>query len=99
MIINYNQEIIILISLIQTYYDAMRAFDWREFKYHVNFDKAYEKKPQVVVSINKLDYDKNKNLRINVFAADIDSSGFDLKIQTWDDTIIYRVTIAWISFE
>ena len=48
MIINYNQEIIILISLIQTYYDAMRAFDWREFKYHVNFDKIYEKKPQVV---------------------------------------------------
>ena len=80
-------------------YEAMRTFGWREFKYHVNFDKVYEKKPQVIVSINQLDSNKDKNVRINVFAADIDTTGFDLKIQTWDDSIIYSARIAWISFE
>ena len=77
----------------------MNSFGWREFKYHVNFETKYEKKPQVIVSINQLDSNKDKNLRINVFPADIDNSGFDLKMQTWDDTLIYRVRIVWISFE
>ena len=77
----------------------MDSTGWREFKHHINFDVKYEKKPQVIVSINLLDNDKNKNLRINVFAADIDISGFDLKVQTWDDTSICSARIAWFAFE
>jgi hypothetical protein len=77
----------------------MDSTGWREFKHHINFDVKYEKKPQVIVSINQLDNDKNKNLRINVFAADIDISGFDLKVQTWDDTSICSARIAWFAFE
>ena len=71
---------------------------WRTFTQHINFDEKYEKNPRVMVSINQLDYDKNKNLRINVFPENIDISGFDITIATWDDTSIYSVRIDWISF-
>ena len=77
----------------------MNGNDWREAKHHVTFDVKYDKNPKVIVSINQLDYDKNKNLRINVLPADIDSTGFDLKIQTWEDTSLHSVRLSWISFE
>lgn len=81
------------------YKETMESLGWREFKYHVDFDIKYDKKPKVLVSINQLDNDKSRNVRINAFAADIDNSGFDLKIQTWDDTLIVSARIAWVSFD
>ena len=76
----------------------MDSIGWRTFTQHINFDEKYEKNPRVMVSINQLDNNKNKNLRINVFPENIDISGFDITISTWDDTSIYSVRIDWISF-
>ena len=76
----------------------MDYIGWRTFTQHINFDEKYEKNPRVMVSINQLDNNKNKNLRINVFPENIDISGFDITISTWDDTSIYSVRIDWISF-
>ena len=72
--------------------------DWRTFSQHINFENKYERPPKVLVFLNKLDSDKNKNLRINIFSSNIDASGFDLNIQTWDDSSIYGFRIIWFSF-
>ena len=70
----------------------------RSVTIHINFDKKYEKIPKVMVSISLLDTEKNTNLRINVYAEHINTSGFDLIIYTWDDTRIFRIKATWISF-
>ena len=74
------------------------SHDWRTFSQHINFEKKYERPPKVLVFLNKLDSDKNKNLRISIFSGNIDDSGFDLFIQTWDDSSIYGFRIIWFSF-
>ena len=51
-----------------------------------------------MVSLSLLDTEKNTNLRINVYAEHIDTSGFDLRIATWHDTKLYRITATWIAF-
>jgi len=70
----------------------------RSFTQRIYFNEVYEKIPNVMVSINGLDSDKDRNLRINVFAEHIDTSGFNLKIITWDNTALYRVKSSWIAF-
>lgn len=72
--------------------------DWRTFKKRINFEQKYDRVPRVMTIINKLDVDKNYNLRISVFAGNVDTSGFDLTIQTWADTLIVGVRISWFSF-
>ena len=84
-------------SIDGIYWD-IEPSDWRTFKKRINFEQKYERVPRVMTIINKLDSDKNYNLRISVFAGNVDTSGFDLTIQTWADTIIYGVRISWMSF-
>lgn len=72
--------------------------DWRTFSAHINFEEKYERPPKVLLFINKLDSDKNTNLRISIYSSNIDTNGFDLNLQTWDDSIIYGFRIIWISF-
>lgn len=72
--------------------------DWRTYSAHINFEEKYERPPKVLLFINKLDSDKNSNLRISFYSSNIDTNGFDLNLQTWDDSIIYGFRIIWISF-
>ena len=70
----------------------------RSFKKHISFDEKYEKKPHVMVSIRGIDSYKDVNLRLYANAENIDTSGFDLIIGTWADSLVFKVYISWISF-
>ena len=70
----------------------------RSFKKHIDFDKDFESTPNVLVAIEALDTNKNTNLRLFLKKENIDNSGFDLIVGTWDDTSIYGVKISWIAF-
>ena len=70
----------------------------RSFKQHIYFSEKYDKIPHVIVSIKGLDTNKDTNIRLKVKTENIDTSGFDLIIATWDNTSIYGVRISWISF-
>jgi hypothetical protein len=65
---------------------------------HINFDVPFKKTPKVMVSITLLDTEQSTNLRLNVYAEHVNSSGFDLRIATWDNTRLYRTRASWISF-
>ena len=71
----------------------------RSFTQHINFPESYDKKPNVSVSIKGLDSDKNANLRVNTKAINITNSGFDIEIDTWEDSALYNVRGSWISFQ
>ena len=70
----------------------------RSFKKHISFDEKYEKKPHVMVSIRGIDLCKDFNSRLYANAENIDTSGFDLIIGTWADSLVFKVYISWISF-
>lgn len=87
------------ITFFNSDYEYMfNSTDVRSFTHHINFDEKYETIPKVMISINFLDADKDVNLRINVYTENIDTHGFDFTIQTWDDSKIHTIKIAWISF-
>lgn len=67
---------------------------------HICFDEEYETIPQVMASISGLDAGNEKavTIRIDVNVENIDTSGFDLRIKTWLDSMIFNVKISWISF-
>ena len=74
------------------------SFGSRSFKQHINFNEKYEKSPHVMVSISGIDSCRDKNLRLYVNAENIDTSGFDLIIGTWDYSAIFKAFVSWISF-
>ena len=70
----------------------------RTFKKHIDFDKEFESTPNVIVAIEALDTNKDTNLRLFLKKENIDNSGFDLIVGTWDNTSIFGVKISWIAF-
>ena len=70
--------------------------------HHITFEKKYEAIPHVMVSISSLDAGSNgkfdKNIRIKVYAKNIDTSGFDIQIHTWECSTLFGVKVSWISF-
>ena len=65
---------------------------------HIKFEENYEKTPNVMATLNGLDAGNDANVRIKVYAENIDTSGFDLRVDTWDNTSIFRVKASWISY-
>ncbi len=64
----------------------------------VNFERPFVTPPEVVVFLNRIDLDKNRNWRIITTATDIDTKGFTLNIDTWSDTIFYSARACWIAY-
>lgn len=72
----------------------------RTFTQHINFEKKYEVIPRVMVSLSSIDACtfNNKNIRVKVNAANIDTSGFDIQIITWFNSSLFEVKVSWISY-
>ncbi|WP_366513987.1 H-type lectin domain-containing protein [Planktotalea sp.] len=44
-----------------------------------------------------IDLDKDTNVRADVQAENISTTGFDLIFRTWGDTRVARVRLSWIA--
>ncbi|KAF5855366.1 hypothetical protein ETB97_009355 [Aspergillus alliaceus] len=64
----------------------------------VIFERSYPEPPKVVIWLQGLDMDKNKDWRIAAHASNITTEGFDLHIDTWDDSKLYSGTASWIAY-
>lgn len=65
---------------------------------NVIFVNSFSKPPAIVAAISVLDASGSTNLRIDCWPTDITNTSFKLKIRTWGDTHIYRVSVSWIAF-
>ena len=72
----------------------------RIVKQHITFEKKYETKPNVMVAISSLDAGCATSIttRVRVSAKNIDTSGFDIEINTWCASVLFEVKVSWISF-
>jgi hypothetical protein len=64
----------------------------------ITFNKPYSSPPKIVVWLNQLDMDRNKNWRIAAKATNITTTGFTIHIDTWGDTVLYSATAAWFAY-
>ncbi|MDZ7766676.1 MAG: H-type lectin domain-containing protein [Melioribacteraceae bacterium] len=71
----------------------------RIYTEEVRFAKPFETTPSVVCGVNKLDSDKNSNLRVDVTATAISRDGFVLRIKTWGESKLYTVGGSWIAHD
>ena len=63
----------------------------------IDFERPFSTPPIVAVFFNCIEFDRSRTWRLKTTAADIDTKGFTLHIETWLDTILYAVRIGWIA--
>ena len=63
----------------------------------VDFNKPFDTKPNVVLSVTQIDSDKEFNQRYNVEAISVSRDGFTLKIRTWADSKVYSLSGFWMA--
>lgn len=67
---------------------------------HVDFQNGTIPKqtpPHVLLALNSIDIDHNYDLRINIGASNITSTGMDWSIDSWYDTILYSAGVSYIA--
>jgi len=69
----------------------------RTYVSNILFDAPFSNVPIVHVGLSGFDIDQRDSARISVHAAAITSTGFDLRIQTWRNTRVYKVEVSWIA--
>lgn len=69
----------------------------RKSVYHITFDEGFEEIPTVHLSMNMWDTDVGSNQRLDVQAASITKTGFDIEFRTWGDTRVARVRATWLA--
>lgn len=70
----------------------------RSMTVEVNFNKPYDVKPKVMISVTEIDADKGFNVRYNVEVLSVSRDGFTVKIRTWADSKFYSISGYWLAF-
>ena len=90
-------------SYIQTgVYNTQETRPWNapqpEQSKRINFKTPFKSPPKVIIWLQSLDMDKNKNWRIKVYPSDIDTDGFTVNANTWADSILYSAGVTWLAY-
>lgn len=63
----------------------------------VNFTKLFRETPLVNIAIKMMDAETGTNLRYDLILEDVSTTGFDVRLKTWQDTKIIRASINWTA--
>jgi len=69
----------------------------RAFRTHVVFNAPFANVPMVHVGLSGFDIDNDDTIRLSVRADAVSASGFDLVVETWLGTRVYKVEVSWIA--
>ena len=69
----------------------------RSMTIYINFDKGFDKKPKIILSVTNLDANTQTNIRYNVEALSVSRDGFSVKVSTWSDTKIMGLSGDWLA--
>jgi len=79
----------------------------RSLSYHIQFKQAFTALPRIVPLLSAVDVldqnsknskDDSRDARINVEAQNTTATGFELKVNTWNNTLIWSVTSSYIAY-
>lgn len=63
----------------------------------VNFSKEFSSIPNVMVSMTGADVSGGTNFRVKVYATNVDSRGFTVHADSWNNTQLYSCGVSWIA--
>ena len=69
----------------------------RRFVYEVNFDNSFSNVPLVHIGVTGFDIDNKDTSRLSVRAEEITHSGFNVVVETWMHTRMYKVEFSWLA--
>jgi hypothetical protein len=70
----------------------------RYYDVPIQFQVALGTAPTIIhVNLATVDADNGFNLRVDVQAVSLTPSGFTLRMHTWANTKLYRVSATWIA--
>jgi hypothetical protein len=69
----------------------------RTMTIEINFKNPFEVKPDIILSVTRIDADKNTNQRYNVEVMSVSRDGFTIKVNTWSDSKIFSISGYWLA--
>ena len=72
----------------------------RTLEERIYFEEKYENIPHVMASISGLDEGNEDapTIRIELKVEEIDTSGFNIIIRTWENSKLFNIKVTWTSF-
>jgi len=70
----------------------------RSYDIEIIFEKPYDSRPEVIVSVNALDAATDKNVRFSAKPKAVTRDGFLITVVTWSDSRIYGLNGSWFAF-
>ncbi|KAG8798813.1 hypothetical protein FRC16_006507 [Serendipita sp. 398] len=64
----------------------------------ITFSRPFDQPPRVVVTLSALDMEAGRDCRVVVRATDIESDGFVIHIDTWDDSVLHMAKADWFAY-
>jgi len=71
---------------------------YRTYQAHVTFPKGFSQIPVVITALRSIDDSPATGTRLTVFAQQITTTGFDMVVLTWADSIVYGTAATWIAY-
>ena len=65
----------------------------------IAFPVQFAQPPHVSLSIAGIDASAQANLRIRLTAEDVQQDEFNIRVNTWADTQIYSLVVAWVAHD
>ncbi|NHQ74625.1 hypothetical protein HAT86_09130 [Roseovarius gahaiensis] len=69
----------------------------RERRKGLIFGQSFKSAPAVHVTLSMWDMDSAANVRADVTAENVTTTGFDVVFRTWGDTRVARARIRWMA--
>ena len=63
----------------------------------VTFQSPFEQAPTVTFGFYLLDNNWDRNLRVNTDVSGVTTTGFQISINPWGDTVLYGTRIRWMA--
>jgi len=65
----------------------------------IAFQPPFSAPPTLVLALSGIDSEHGANLRVALQPSDVEAEEFNIIISTWDDTVLYGVTVIWIAHD
>jgi hypothetical protein len=69
----------------------------RTLQLNITFPKAFNNKPEVMLSVTKFDGEKGINTRFSVKVLSVHKAGFSMEIKTWGGSKIHMIGGMWMA--
>ncbi|KAI8965194.1 hypothetical protein F5Y11DRAFT_313212 [Daldinia sp. FL1419] len=63
----------------------------------IDFSKEFKTAPTVTTGMSSADVSRDANFRVSVYPNKIDTRGFTVNVDGWDDTVIYSAGVSWVA--